>query len=63
MLLYPLRFSMTPEEIAGQPTAALLPAVAAGQLHPWKDIGPDYVAPAAYIEELAGYFDEARKVT
>src|SRR5918993_1607285 len=54
VLLYSLRFSMTPEEIAGQPTAALLPAVQAGQLHPWKYIGPDYVAQAAYMEELAG---------
>ena len=63
VLLYSLRFSMTPEEIAGQPTAALLPAVQAGQLHPWKYIGPDYVAQAAYMEELAGYLTEAQKVT
>ena len=39
VLLYSLRFSMTPEEIAAQPTAALLPAVQAGQLYPWKYIG------------------------
>jgi iron complex transport system substrate-binding protein len=63
VLLYSLRFSMTPEEIAGQPTAALLPAVEAGQLYPWKYIGPDYVAQAAYMEELAGYLTEAQKVT
>jgi iron complex transport system substrate-binding protein len=54
---------MTPEEIAAQPTAALLPAVTAGQLYPWKYIGPDYVAQAAYMEELAGYLTEAQKVT
>ncbi|RBY92825.1 ABC transporter substrate-binding protein [Blastococcus sp. TF02A-30] len=63
VLLYSLRFSMTPEEIAAQPTAALLPAVQAGQLYPWKYIGPDYVAQAAYMEELAGYLTEARKVS
>jgi iron complex transport system substrate-binding protein len=63
VLLYSLRFSMTPEEIAAQPTAALLPAVRNGQLHPWKYIGPDYVAQAAYMEELAGYLTGARKVT
>ncbi|MGY1635816.1 ABC transporter substrate-binding protein [Geodermatophilus sp. SYSU D00742] len=63
VILYSLRFSMTPEEIAAQPTAALLPAVQAGQLYPWKYIGMDHVAQAAYMEELAGYLTEARKVT
>jgi iron complex transport system substrate-binding protein len=63
VLLYSLRFSMTAEEIAAQPTAALLPAVRNDQLHPWKYIGPDYVAQAAYMEELAGYLTESQKVT
>ncbi|MGY2064193.1 ABC transporter substrate-binding protein [Blastococcus sp. SYSU DS0619] len=63
VLLYSLRFSMTPEEIAAQPTAALLPAVEAGQLYPWKYIGPDYVSQAAYMAELAGYLTEAQDVT
>jgi iron complex transport system substrate-binding protein len=63
VLLYSLRFSMTPEEIAAQPTAALLPAVQAGQLYPWKYIGMDYQAQAAYMDELAGYLTEAEKVT
>jgi iron complex transport system substrate-binding protein len=63
VLLYSLRFSMSPEEIAAQPTAALLPAVQAGQLHPWKYIGMDYVAQAAYMEELAGWLTESQKVT
>jgi iron complex transport system substrate-binding protein len=62
VLLYSLRFSMTPEEIAAQPTAALLPAVRAGQLHPWKYIGMDYRAQAAYMTELAGYLTGAEKV-
>ncbi|WP_324274802.1 ABC transporter substrate-binding protein [Blastococcus brunescens] len=63
VLLYSLRFSMTPEEIAAQPTAALLPAIEAAQLYPWKYIGPDYVAQAAYMEELSGYLSEAQRVT
>jgi iron complex transport system substrate-binding protein len=63
VLLYSLRFSMTPAEIAAQPTAALLPAVRAGQLYPWKYIGMDYQAQAAYMEELAGHLAEAEKVT
>ncbi len=63
VLLHSQRFSMTPEEIAAQPTAALFPAVQAGQLYPWKYIGMDYQAQAAYMEELAGYLTEAEKVT
>ncbi|MGY1822353.1 ABC transporter substrate-binding protein [Geodermatophilus sp. SYSU D00079] len=63
VILYSLRFSMTPEEYAAQPTAALLPAVQAGQLYPWKYIGMDHVAQAAYMEELAGYLTQARKLT
>jgi iron complex transport system substrate-binding protein len=63
VLLYSLRFSMTPEEIAAQPTAALLPAVMAGQLYPWKYLGMDYVAQAEYMTELAGWLTEAQKVT
>ena len=54
---------MTPEEIAAQPTAALLPAVQAGQLYPWKYLGMDYVAQADYMTELAGWLTEAQKVT
>ena len=63
VLLYSLRFSMSPEEITAQPTAALLPAVQAGQLYPWKYLGMDYVAQAAYMEELAGWLTESQKIT
>jgi iron complex transport system substrate-binding protein len=63
VLLYSLRFSMSPEEIAAQPTAALLPAVQAEQLYPWKYIGMDYRAQAAYMAELAGWLSEAEKVS
>ncbi|MGY1806465.1 ABC transporter substrate-binding protein [Blastococcus sp. SYSU D00669] len=41
VILYSLRFSMAPEEYAQQPTAALLPAVQADQLYPWKYLGMD----------------------
>lgn len=63
VILYSLRFSMSPEEIAAQPTAALLPAVQAGQLYPWKYLGMDYPSQTAYMEELAGYLTEAQDVT
>jgi iron complex transport system substrate-binding protein len=63
VLLYSLRFSMSPEEIAAQPTAALLPAVQAGQLYPWKYLGMDYAAQAEYMRELAGWLGDAEKVT
>jgi iron complex transport system substrate-binding protein len=63
VILYSLRFSMSPEQIAAQPTAALLPAVQAGQLYPWKYLGMDYVAQAQYMTELAGWLTEAQKVT
>jgi iron complex transport system substrate-binding protein len=63
VLLYSLRFSMTPVEIAAQSTAALLPAVEAGQLYPWKYLGMDYVAQAEYMTELAGWLSAAQKVT
>jgi iron complex transport system substrate-binding protein len=54
---------MSPEEIAAQPTAALLPAVQAGQLHPWKYLGMDYAAQAEYMRELAGWLGDAEKVS
>jgi iron complex transport system substrate-binding protein len=63
VILYSLRFSMSPEEYAAQPTAALLPAVQNGQLYPWKYLGMDYVAQAAYMQELAGHLSEARILT
>ncbi|MDP5181128.1 ABC transporter substrate-binding protein [Blastococcus sp. BMG 814] len=63
VLLYSLRGAMTPEEMATQPTYGLLPAVQAGQVHPWKYIGMDYVAQAEYMEELAGWLADAEDVT
>ena len=63
VLLYSLRGGETPEQMRAQPTYPLLPAVQAGQEHPWKYIGMDHTAQAAYMSELAGWLDEARKVT
>ncbi|MDT0274597.1 ABC transporter substrate-binding protein [Blastococcus goldschmidtiae] len=63
ILLYSLRGALPPEQMAEQPTYDLLPAVQAGQVHPWKYIGMDYAAQAAYMEELAGWLDAAEDVT
>lgn len=63
VLLYSLRGALPPEQMAEQPTYTLLPAAQAGQVHPWKYIGMDYAAQAAYMEELAGWLDAARDVT
>lgn len=63
VILYSLRGGMTPEEMAQQPTAALLPAIQAEQAYPWKYIGMDYAAQAEYMQELAGWLDEADDVT
>ena len=63
LILYSLRGAMTPEQMAGQPTYQLLPAVRAGQVHPWEYLGMDYPAQAAYMEELAGWLTEGEKVT
>ncbi|MGY1752762.1 ABC transporter substrate-binding protein [Blastococcus sp. SYSU D01042] len=63
LILYSLRGALPPEQMAEQPTYDLLPAARAGQVHPWKYIGMDYAAQAAYMEELAGWLGEARDVT
>jgi iron complex transport system substrate-binding protein len=63
VILYSLRGGETPEQMRAQPTYTLLPAVQAGQEHPWKYVGMDHVAQAAYMSELAGWLTEARKVT
>jgi len=63
VLLYSLRGGETPEQMRAQPTYTLLPAVQAGQEHPWKYVGMDHAAQAAYMTELAGWLTEAEKVT
>jgi iron complex transport system substrate-binding protein len=63
ILLYSLRGAMPPEQMAEQPTYQLLPAAQADQVHPWKYIGMDYAAQAAYMEELAGWLAGSQDVT
>lgn len=63
LILYSLRGALPPEEMAEQPTYALLPAAQAGQVHPWKYIGMDYAAQAGYMTELAGWLGAAQDVT
>jgi len=63
IILYSLRGALTPEQMAEQPTYELLPAAQAGQVHPWKYIGMDYAAQAAYMEELAGWLRGSQDVT
>lgn len=63
LILYSLRGALPPEQMAEQPTYNLLPAAQAGQVHPWKYIGMDYAAQAAYMTELTGWLTEAQDVT
>lgn len=63
IILYSLRGALTPEQMAEQPTYELLPAAQADQVHPWKYIGMDYAAQAAYMEELAGWLRGSQDVT
>ncbi len=63
VILYSLRGAMSPEEMATQPTYQLLPAVQAGQVHPWEYLGMDYPAQTAYMEKLAQWLSTDRKVT
>ncbi|MBN1094273.1 ABC transporter substrate-binding protein [Blastococcus sp. TML/M2B] len=63
LILYSLRGALPPEQMAEQPTYNLLPAAQAGQVHPWKYIGMDYAAQAAYMDELAGWLAGAQDVT
>jgi len=63
VIMYSLRGAMTPEEMATQPTYQLLPAVQAGQVHPWEYLGMDYPAQTAYMEKLADWLSAADRVT
>ncbi len=63
LILYSLRGALPPEQMAEQPTYSLLPAAQAGQVHPWKYIGMDYAAQAAYMTELADWLNGSQDVT
>lgn len=49
------RGAFTLEQLGDQPVFAALPAVAAGQLHPWESNSMDYVSQTRYMTELAGW--------
>jgi iron complex transport system substrate-binding protein len=53
---------MTAEQILAQPTFARTPAGQARQVYPWVFATMDYTAQAAYMTEVAGYLEAARKV-
>jgi iron complex transport system substrate-binding protein len=53
---------MTADQILGQPTFARTPAGQARQVYPWVFASMDYAAQAAYMTEVAGHLESARKV-
>lgn len=53
---------MSATDLAAQPTFARTPAAAAGQVYPWVFASLDHVAQAAYMTQLAGQLEAARKV-
>jgi iron-desferrioxamine transport system substrate-binding protein len=53
---------MTAEQILAQPTFARTPAGQARQVYPWVFATLDYTAQAAYMNEIAGHLEAARKV-
>jgi iron complex transport system substrate-binding protein len=46
-----------------QATFARTPAAAVGQVYPWVFAWMDYPALGRYMNELAGYLEQAKKVT
>jgi iron complex transport system substrate-binding protein len=54
---------MTADQILAQPTFASTPAGRARQIYPWVFASMDYVAQAAFTDDLAGYLESAQKVT
>lgn len=53
---------MTAEQILAQPTFARTPAGQARQVYRWIFASMDYAAQAAYMSEVAGHLESARKV-
>ncbi|MBF8192244.1 ABC transporter substrate-binding protein [Nonomuraea sp. K274] len=64
VILYDTRTqSLKPEEMLKKPTFAKLPAVAAGQLYPWRAEVPfSYQGYAAFLEELVANLKQASKL-
>ncbi|MGN9845038.1 ABC transporter substrate-binding protein [Nonomuraea sp. H19] len=65
VILYDTRTqSLKPEEMMKKPTFAKLPAVAAGQLYPWRAEVPfSYQGYATFIEELVTNLKKARSLS
>jgi iron complex transport system substrate-binding protein len=63
IVLYSQRDSYTPEQLQEQPVFAALPAMAAGQLHPWPFKSMDYPAQTGYLNELVEWLGSSSKVT
>lgn len=53
---------MTADQILAQPTFARMPAGQARQVYTWVFASMDYAAQAAYMSEVAGHLESARKV-
>ncbi len=53
---------MTADQILAQPTFARMPAGQARQVYSWVFASMDYAAQAAYMAEMAGHLESARKV-
>jgi iron complex transport system substrate-binding protein len=62
LVLYSQR-GFGPEQLSKQPTFAATPAARAGQIHPWVFAGMDYPSQAVYLNQLAGWLTEAKKVS
>jgi iron complex transport system substrate-binding protein len=52
-----------PEQLRNQPTFAASPAAKADQIQPWVFAGMDYTSQAAYMNQLAGWLTESKKVS
>lgn len=52
-----------PAELQKQPTFAATPAGKAKQIHPWVFAGMDYPSQAVYMNQLAGWLTESKKVS
>lgn len=63
VVLYSVRDSYTPEQLADQAVFGRLAAVRSEQLHPWKYKSMDYPSLTSYMTELAGWLSSAEDVS
>lgn len=62
VVMYSLRYSLSPEELLEQPTFAARDAARAGQLRPWTFRAMDHASQAANMREIAAWLSEDEKV-